>query len=140
MFNAMDQIRSAGIIHTVSINFCAAPEFDQTDIFFFVVASTSNTNTFQIIAQYELRKTTKKIERRTAIQTFYLGEIPVDKGQYLAVRFAPESGRPHTTQRNLHYASFEEKLDTLEFQKCSTSGIAMYFEVQSQKGKHNPLL
>ena len=133
MFNTMDQIRMKGIINTVSIHFCTAPEIDQPEISFFVVESTrilNAPNTFQIVSQHQLKST---IEKLGTEMTFDVGEISVDRGQYLAVRFAPGSGNPYTTKQNQYYRYFEEdsyNKQRLEFIKCRTRGIAMNFNVQ----------
>lgn len=132
----MDQVKDTGVVNTVSINFCTAPEAHKPEISFFVVMHTntaSNPNTFQIVNQYELKTNTEAIQGKKGIRTFNVGGIPVDKGQYLAIRFAPGSGNPYATERNQYYTYFDDRPyrgQCLQFTRCRTSGIAMSFEVQ----------
>lgn len=140
IFNAKDQVKITGVINTVSIDFAETPSTEGPEICLFIVKKTKTLgrrNIFQIVNRSKLTINTKNIKRETAIQKFNVGGIPVDKGQYLAIRFAQGAGSPHATERDECYIyrdSMPFYNQCLEFTKYSTYGVSMSFAVQPKTG------
>jgi hypothetical protein len=135
LFNAMDQVKCSGYVSTVSIHFSRRPVATNCAIWLFTVQSTNMSvypNTFEIIDKMKISSGSKIQE--TGVQIFTKLKIPINVGQYLAVRFSSGSGNPYNTERNQYYAYFIDEPyvnQKLIFSNCPTTGIAMSFNVQS---------
>ena len=140
-FNAMDQVKITGTIDAISINFSTLPVSDHPDIWLFVIMDTkiaSNPNTFHIVSNHKLPTDVEGINREERIQTFTTVNIPIQKDQYLGIRFAPGAGNPFATERNQYYSYFDDMPypnQSIEFTRCRTKGIAMSFNVRTETGQ-----
>ena len=138
-FNAIDRVEIPGRIKRMSINFSTAPVVREPEIWLFIikrVTVAANPNSFQILRMHKLNSS--EIKSNTGVQTFTSIDLPVQVGDYLAIRFSPGAGNPFTTERNQFYTYFDEKpylTQKLLFSKCPTQGIAMSFDVQPSTSK-----
>lgn len=136
----MDRVKFSGIVRTISVNFFTAPEVEKSEIYAFVVANidaTNNSDAFRIVDQGALKRNARAMKERVGIQTFNT-EISIDKGQYLAIRFAQGAGKPYTIEGNECYTYCGIMPDCgqcLEFKRCRENGIAMSFEVQLRRSE-----
>ncbi|CAF0731424.1 unnamed protein product [Didymodactylos carnosus] len=139
VFDATDQIRRDGIIHSISINFRTPPCSSNPHIILYKISSVTLPNKlaqnneekgmeFRIEDQYDI---IVGIERRTGIQTFDFVNMPIEKDKYLGIYFAPGSGYPFSVTRNQYFTKFDKDLlySTRLFTHCPTKGITMSFKL-----------
>lgn len=142
-FNAMDKVRIDGVVNKVLINYFTESQNEDYKITLFVIMATtitSSPNSFKVIRNYVLEKPGVRVEVAQKsgrnIRKFNTN-IPIKKGQYLAVRFSTGAGNPHSTERNQYYVHFDDlpyRGQTFLFTNCPTKGIAMSFNVQTAAG------
>ncbi|CAF1190196.1 unnamed protein product [Rotaria sp. Silwood1] len=127
-FNSKDQVKLDGIINKVSIHFSTAPTVSKPEICLFVMKAGIISNEFDI-AEY---KPLEGIMQKTGIQTFTDLNMPIDKGQYLGIRFSFEAGSPIILEGDQYCSYFDLRphLGTkIPFTICKNRRIAMNFQV-----------
>ncbi|CAF1495623.1 unnamed protein product, partial [Rotaria sordida] len=102
-FNSKDQVKLHGIINKVSIHFATKPTTSKPEICLFVMKAGIIPNEFDIIEYKQL----EGIMQKTGIQTFTGLNIPIDKGQYLGIRFSFEAGSPIILEGDQYCSYFD---------------------------------